>query len=504
MLEAYRQAAAEREALGVPPLPLDADQTAALCELLQAPPVGEEATLLHLLRDRVPPGVDQAAYVKATFLSAIAHGETTSPLIMPVEAVELLGTMIGGYNVAALIDLLKSADVAIATAAVAALSKTLLVYDAYNDVVALAETNAYAQQVLESWAKAEWFTSKPTLPEAITVTIFKVPGETNTDDLSPATHATTRPDIPLHAQAMLETRLPGSLETIPVLKEKGYPLAYVGDVVGTGSSRKSAINSVLWHIGEDIPFVPNKRSGGIILGGKIAPIFFNTAEDSGALPIECDVSALDTGMVVTIYPYEGVIKDEAGTVLSTFSLKPDTILDEVRAGGRIPLLIGRSLTDKVRSQLGLPVSDVFVRPQPPADTGKGFTLAQKMVGRACGLPGVRPGTSCEPIMTTVGSQDTTGPMTRDEMKELACLGFSADLVMQSFCHTAAYPKPVDIKTHKTLPDFIAQRGGVALKPGDGIIHSWLNRMLLPDTVGTGGDSHTRFPLGISFPLVPVW
>ncbi|WP_338462986.1 bifunctional aconitate hydratase 2/2-methylisocitrate dehydratase [Synechococcus elongatus IITB7] len=499
MLEAYRQAAAEREALGVPPLPLDADQTAALCELLQAPPAGEEATLLHLLRDRVPPGVDQAAYVKATFLSAIAHGETTSPLITPVEAVELLGTMIGGYNVAALIDLLKSADTAIATAAVAALSKTLLVYDAYNDVVALAEANAYAKQVLESWANAEWFTSKPTLPEAITVTIFKVPGETNTDDLSPATHATTRPDIPLHAQAMLETRLPGSLETIPVLKEKGYPLAYVGDVVGTGSSRKSAINSVLWHIGEDIPFVPNKRSGGIILGGKIAPIFFNTAEDSGALPIECDVSALDTGMVVTIYPYEGVIKDEAGTVLSTFSFKPDTILDEVRAGGRIPLLIGRSLTDKVRSQLGLPVSDVFVRPQPPADTGKGYTLAQKMVGRACGLPGVRPGTSCEPIMTTVGSQDTTGPMTRDEMKELACLGFSADLVMQSFCHTAAYPKPVDIKTHKTLPDFIAQRGGVALKPGDGIIHSWLNRMLLPDTVGTGGDSHTRFPLGISFP-----
>jgi aconitate hydratase 2 / 2-methylisocitrate dehydratase len=497
MLEQYRQHVAERAAFGIPPLPLSAEQASALCELLKNPPAGEEAALLEMLSDRIPPGVDQAAYVKAGFLTAIAKGEITSPLLTPTSATELLGTMMGGYNVQALIDLLQ-VD-AVAPIAVAALSKTLLVYDAFHDVQELAETNAYAQQVIDSWAAAEWFTMRPKLAEAITVSVFKVPGETNTDDLSPATHATTRPDIPLHALAMLETRQPGSLETIAELKKKGYPVAYVGDVVGTGSSRKSAINSVLWHIGDDIPHVPNKRSGGFILGGNIAPIFFNTAEDSGSLPIECDVSSLETGMVITIHPYKGEITREDGTVISTFTLKPDTILDEVQAGGRIPLLIGRTLTDKIRAALNLEPSPEFRRPHQPNHTGKGFTLAQKMVGKACGLPGVRPGTSCEPLMTTVGSQDTTGPMTRDELKELACLGFSADLVMQSFCHTAAYPKPVDLITHHDLPDFINSRGGVSLRPGDGIIHSWLNRMLLPDTVGTGGDSHTRFPLGISFP-----
>ncbi len=499
MLESYRQHVAERAALGIPPLPLSAEQTSALCELLKQPPAGEAGFLLELLRDRIPPGVDQAAYVKAGFLTAIAKGEATSPLISPKEATELLGTMMGGYNVHSLIDLL-NADDAIAATAAAALGKTLLVYDAFHDVQELADSgNAYAKQVMTAWANADWFTSRPSLPEAITVTVFKVPGETNTDDLSPAPHATTRPDIPLHALVMLETRQPGSLQTIAELKQKGHPVAYVGDVVGTGSSRKSAINSVLWHIGQDIPFVPNKRSGGYILGGKIAPIFFNTAEDSGALPIECDVTRMETGDVITIYPYKGEIVNQQGEVIATFALKPDTILDEVRAGGRIPLLIGRTLTDKTCAVLGLSPSPAFVRPKQPTDTGKGFTLAQKMVGKACGVPGVRPGTSCEPHMTTVGSQDTTGPMTRDELKELACLGFSADLVMQSFCHTAAYPKPVDIKTHHSLPDFMTSRGGVSLRPGDGIIHSWLNRMLLPDTVGTGGDSHTRFPLGISFP-----
>jgi aconitate hydratase 2/2-methylisocitrate dehydratase len=497
MLEQYRQHVAERSALGIPPLPLSAEQASELCELLKHPPAGEEAALMEMLSDRIPPGVDQAAYVKAGFLTAIAKSEITSPLLTPAFATELLGTMMGGYNVHALIDLLQVE--AVAPIAVAALSKTLLVYDAFHDVQELAVTNAYAQQVIDSWAAAEWFTTRPKLAEAITVTVFKVPGETNTDDLSPATHATTRPDIPLHALAMLEMRQPGSLETIAQLKKKGHPVAYVGDVVGTGSSRKSAINSVLWHIGDDIPHVPNKRSGGFILGGNIAPIFFNTAEDSGSLPIECDVSRLETGMVITIHPYKGEITGEDSTVISTFTLKPDTILDEVQAGGRIPLLIGRTLTDKIRAALNLEPSPEFRRPHLPNNTGKGFTLAQKMVGKACGLPGVRPGTSCEPLMTTVGSQDTTGPMTRDELKELACLGFSADLVMQSFCHTAAYPKPVDLITHHDLPDFINSRGGVSLRPGDGIIHSWLNRMLLPDTVGTGGDSHTRFPLGISFP-----
>ena len=499
-LPSYRAAAAEREALGVPALPLSAAQASELTELLSAPPAGEEAFLLHLLSERIPPGVDEAAYVKAGWLAAVAQGTTTSPLVNPVAAVKLLATMIGGYNVSALIELLSNSDLAIATAAAEGLSTTLLVYDAYNDVLELAAGNAYGQQVIDSWTAAEWFTAKAELPAEITVTVFKVEGETNTDDLSPATHATTRPDIPLHAMAMLETRMPGGLELISQLKAKGHPVAYVGDVVGTGSSRKSAINSVLWHTGSDIPHVPNKRGGGVILGGKIAPIFFNTAEDSGALPIECDVTALNSGDVITIRPYAGTIERACGgEIVAHFELKPSTITDEVRAGGRIPLLIGRSLTDKLRAQLELPASELFIRPVAPADTGKGYTLAQKMVGKACGLAGVRPGSSCEPLMTTVGSQDTTGPMTRDEMKELACLGFSADLVMQSFCHTAAYPKPVDLKTHAELPDFMASRGGVALRPGDGIIHSWLNRMLLPDTVGTGGDSHTRFPLGISFP-----
>ena len=498
-LDEYHKHTEARAKLGIPPLPLNAEETSALCELLKNPPEELKAELMSLLRDRVPPGVDEAAYVKAGFLTAIAKGEVISSVISEQGAVSLLGTMMGGYNVQSLISLLKSRDESVAAIAVSALSKTLLVFDVFNEVLELSETNPYAKQVVDAWANGAWFINKPKVAKEITVTVFKVPGETNTDDLSPAPHATTRPDIPLHALVMLESKMPEGIALIAQLKEKGHPVAYVGDVVGTGSSRKSAINSVLWHIGNDIPSVPNKRSGGYILGGKIAPIFFNTAEDSGALPIECDVSQMNTGDVITIYPYEGKITNAAGETISTFTLKPDTILDEVRAGGRIPLLIGRGLTDKTRHALGLAPSTLFVRPQIPTDTGKGFTLAQKMVGQACGLPGVRPGTSCDPIMTTVGSQDTTGPMTRDELKELACLGFNADFTLQSFCHTAAYPKPVDIKTHHALPDFFSTRGGVALRPGDGIIHSWLNRMLLPDTVGTGGDSHTRFPLGISFP-----
>ena len=500
MLAAYRQAAVERRALGIPPLPLTAEQTHELTKLLQHPPTGEGECLVHLVSERIPPGVDEAAYVKASWLRAVADGTTHSPLVSPPEAIALLGTMVGGYNVTALLELLKSSDTTVAGCAAQALGGIVLVYDAYNEVFELAARNPHAQQVVDDWAAARWFVRRPPLAEQLMVTVFKVDGETNTDDLSPATHATTRPDIPLHALAMLEARAPDGLQTIAELKGKGIPVAYVGDVVGTGSSRKSAINSLLWHIGNDIPHVPNKRTGGVVIGGKIAPIFFNTAEDSGALPLEADVSALKTGDVIVIRPYDGTITNaETGLEVSQFTLKPGTIVDEVQAGGRIPLMIGRALTDKVRQQLGLSPSTVFVRPGQPADDNSGFTQAQKIVGRACGLPGVRPFTSCEPVITTVGSQDTTGPMTRDELRELACLGFSADLVMQSFCHTAAYPKPVDLQTQKELPDFFAQRGGVALRPGDGIIHSWLNRMLLPDTVGTGGDSHTRFPLGISFP-----
>lgn len=501
MLESYHKHAEKRAKLGIPPLPLTAEQTSQLCKLLKNPPEELREELLMLLRDRIPPGVDEAAYVKAGFLTGVAKGEIICPIISRQGAVDLLGTMMGGYNIQSLVDLLKSPDSNLASAAVTALSQTILVFDAFNEVLKLSETNSYAKQVIDAWSNASWFIKKPKIPEAIIVTVFKVSGETNTDDLSPALYATTRPDIPLHALTMLESLIPEGIETIARLKKQGYPVAYVGDVVGTGSSRKSAINSVLWHIGNDIPFVPNKRAGGYIIGGKISPIFFNTAEDSGAFPIECDVSKMETGDVIIIHPYKGKITNEAEKIIATFIPKPETILDEVRVGGRIPLLIGRALTDKTRQALGLEPSPVFVRPIPPSSIGKmgGFTLAQKMVGKACGLPGVRPGSSCEPMMTTVGSQDTTGPMTRDELKELACLGFNADLTLQSFCHTAAYPKPVDVKTHKELPDFFSTRGGVALHPGDGIIHSWLNRMLLPDTVGTGGDSHTRFPLGISFP-----
>ncbi len=508
MLEAYRQHVAERAKLGIPPLPLNAAQVAELVDLLKNPPAGEEAFLLELITDRVPPGVDEAAYVKAAFLAALAKGEAESPLIDRRRAVELLGTMMGGYNIQPLIDLLDDPD--LGELAAEQLKFTLLIFDAFHDVDEKAKAgNENARAVMQSWADAEWFLRKPEVPEAITLTVFKVPGETNTDDLSPAQDAWSRPDIPLHALAMLKNERPGitpdrpgeigPISTLEALKEKGHPLAYVGDVVGTGSSRKSATNSVLWHMGQDIPFVPNKRQGGVVLGGKIAPIFFNTLEDSGALPIECPVDALNTGDVITLRPHEGRILDESGEVIGEFTLKTAVILDEVRAGGRIPLIIGRSLTDRARENLGLGHSEVFRRPADPEDSGKGFTLAQKMVGKACGVPGVRPGQYCEPRMTTVGSQDTTGPMTRDELKELACLGFSADLVMQSFCHTAAYPKPVDIETQHSLPDFIQTRGGVSLRPGDGVIHSWMNRMLLPDTVGTGGDSHTRFPIGISFP-----
>jgi len=487
---------------------LSADQVNGLVELLKNPPGGEEDALMDLLINRVPPGVDDAAYVKAAFLAAVAKGEASSPLVNKEKAVELLGTMLGGYNIQPMIDLLDDAD--LGGLAAEQLKYTLLMFDAFHDVNEKAKAgNANAKAVVESWANAEWFTRKADVPAEIKLTVFKVTGETNTDDLSPAQDAWSRPDIPVHALAMLkmeregivpdDSGKTGPINLIEELKGKGNPLVYVGDVVGTGSSRKSATNSVLWHMGDDIPFVPNKRSGGVVLGGKIAPIFFNTVEDSGALPIECPVEQMNMGDVITVKPYEGVVTNEAGEVISEFSLKTDVILDEVKAGGRIPLIIGRSLTEKAREALGLDATDTFRRPVDPADTGKGFTLAQKMVGKACGVEAIRPGTYCEPRMGTVGSQDTTGPMTRDELKELACLGFSADLVMQSFCHTAAYPKPVDINTQHTLPEFIQNRGGVSLRPGDGVIHSWLNRMLLPDQVGTGGDSHTRFPLGISFP-----
>ncbi len=498
MLEAYRKHVEERAAEGIPPLPLTADQVTDLVALMLAPPAGEEAFLLDLLTDRVPPGVDNASKVKAEFLAGVTSGSVACPLIDRQRATELLGTMLGGYNVQPLVDMLD--DEAVAETAATALKKTLLVFDGFDGVADKAKAgNAAAQSVLQSWADAEWFTSRDPVAEQITITVFKIPGETNTDDLSPAGDAWSRPDIPLHAKAMLKASMPDGLARIEELKGKGHPVSYVGDVVGTGSSRKSATNSVLWLMGDDIPFVPNKRQGGVVLGGKIAPIFFNTVEDSGALPIECDVDSLEMGDVVTVHPYAGKITNEAGETVSTFELKTQALLDEVQAGGRIPLIIGRTLTGRAREALGLPVSEAFRQPEQPADSGKGYSLAQKMVGRACGVEGIRPGAYCEPKMTTVGSQDTTGPMTRDELKELACLGFSADLVMQSFCHTAAYPKPVDVTTHKTLPEFIQERGGVALRPGDGIIHSWLNRMLLPDTVGTGGDSHTRFPLGISFP-----
>ncbi|NYZ63360.1 bifunctional aconitate hydratase 2/2-methylisocitrate dehydratase [Luteimonas deserti] len=512
MLEAYRHHVAERAALGIPPLPLDARQTADVIELLKNPPAGEAEFLLDLLTHRVPAGVDDAAKVKASYLAAIAFGTESNPLISRARATELLGTMLGGYNVQPLVDLLDDADVG--AIAAEGLKHTLLVFDAFHDVEAKSRAgNAHARAVIQSWADAEWFTSKPEVPASMTLTVFKVPGETNTDDLSPAPDATTRPDIPLHALAMLKNAREGApfvpeedgkrgpIQAIRDLKDKGHLVAYVGDVVGTGSSRKSATNSVLWWTGEDIPFIPNKRFGGVCLGSKIAPIFYNTMEDAGALPIELDVSQMEQGDVIELRPYDGkALKN--GTVIAEFQVKSDVLFDEVRAGGRIPLIVGRGLTAKARESLGLPTLDLFRLPQVPADTGKGFSLAQKMVGRAIGLPegqGVRPGTYCEPKMTSVGSQDTTGPMTRDELKDLACLGFSADLVMQSFCHTAAYPKPVDVKTHHTLPEFISTRGGISLRPGDGVIHSWLNRMLLPDTVGTGGDSHTRFPVGISFP-----
>ena len=495
MKEAYLKHCDERKLENLPPLALDAKQTKSVVEsLLEG---NDDDFYLDLLTHRVPPGVDEAAYVKAGFLTSVAKGEETCNAISKKHATFLLGTMLGGYSIASLIDLLDDEETA--EAACEALSHTILIYEAHQQILEKSSSNPYAKKIVDSWASAEWFTSKEPLPESIKVTVFRVDGETNTDDLSPATEAWSRPDIPLHAKAMLIKKMDNPLEKIAELKEKGLPLAYVGDVVGTGSSRKSAINSVLWHMGEPIDYIPNKNSGGIVLGGKIAPIFFNTAEDSGALPIQCEVSGLQMGDEITIYPYDGVIKNSSGETVSKFDLAPSTMPDEVRAGGRIPLIIGRGLTDKTRTELGLEVSDVFLRPVDPKNSELGFTLAQKIVGKACGVKGIRPGTYCEPRMSTVGSQDTTGAMTRDELKELACLGFSADLVMQSFCHTAAYPKPIDLELQHTLPDFMHSRGGVSLKPGDGIIHSWLNRMLLPDSVGTGGDSHTRFPIGISFP-----
>ncbi|HPG60857.1 MAG TPA: bifunctional aconitate hydratase 2/2-methylisocitrate dehydratase [Casimicrobium sp.] len=510
MLEAYRQHVAERAAVGIPPLPLNAKQTEQLVELIKNPPKGEEALLVDLITNRIPAGVDAAAKVKASYLAAVAHGTEKTPLISRERATELLGTMLGGYNISPMVDLLD--DAVVGKLAADGLKKTLLMFDQFHDVKDKADKgNANAKAVIQSWADAEWFTSRPEVPKSITISVFKVTGETNTDDLSPAPDAWSRPDIPLHAMAMLKNKRDGitpeedgkrgPIKFINDLRAKGNLVAYVGDVVGTGSSRKSATNSVLWFTGEDIPFIPNKRFGGVCLGNKIAPIFYNTMEDAGALPIELDVAQMNMGDVVELRPYDGkALKD--GKVIAEFKVKSDVLFDEVRAGGRIPLIVGRSLTGKAREALGLAPSTLFRLPDVPKDTGKGYSLAQKMVGRACGLPegkGMRPGTYCEPKMTSVGSQDTTGPMTRDELKDLACLGFSSDLVMQSFCHTAAYPKPVDVKMHHELPDFISTRGGVALRPGDGIIHSWLNRMLLPDTVGTGGDSHTRFPIGISFP-----
>ena len=500
MLESYKTHVEERAKQNIPPLPLDADQTSQLVELLKSEHT-ESELLLYLFKERTPAGVDQAAYVKAAFLADITVGNASSPYINKVTAVELLGTMLGGYNIQPLIKCLK--DDELASAAVNTLSKTLLIFDAFNEVFELSKTNTYAKEVIDNWANAKWFTDKPDLPEKIKLTVFKVSGEINTDDLSPAPDAWSRPDIPLHALAMFKmprSGLSDPLETIDKLKEKGNPLVFVGDVVGTGSSRKSATNSVLWHMGDEIPCIPNKKEGGFCFGGKIAPIFFNTLEDSGAFPIEMDVSKMIMGQEIILEPFNGkVIDANTSEILSEFTLKTDVILDEVRANGRIPLIIGRQLTDKSREALDLETTDIFRRPDAKDKSSKGFTLAQKMVGKACGVDGVRPGTYCEPRMSTVGSQDTTGPMTRDELKELACLGFSADLVMQSFCHTAAYPKPVDIETQHNLPDFIMNRGGVSLRPGDGIIHSWMNRMLLPDSVGTGGDSHTRFPIGISFP-----
>lgn len=500
MLKAYQTHVQERAALQLPPLPLNAEQVAQVVELLKNPAADQADTLLDLITNRTPAGVDQAAYVKAAFLSDIANGVAKSPLINPAHAVQLLSTMLGGYNVQALVSLL---DTPMAEAAVAALNKTILMFDAFHDVAEKMQAgNPHAKKLITSWANAEWFTQAPALAEEIKLVVFKVDGETNTDDLSPAQDAWSRPDIPLHAKAMLINKMPEGLNTIANLQKKGLPLAYVGDVVGTGSSRKSAINSLQWFMGNDIPNIPNKRTGGVILGNKIAPIFFNTAEDSGALPIQCDVSKMATGDVITLQPYAGKVLNEAGQEIASFDLSPVTLPDEVRAGGRIALIIGRGLTTNARAALGLPATTQFITAVVPKDSGKGYTLAQKMVGRACGLPegqGVRPGAYCEPKATTVGSQDTTGGMTRDELKELACLGFSADLVMQSFCHTAAYPKPVDIKLQHSLPEFMSSRGGVSLRPGDGVIHSWLNRMVLPDTVGTGGDSHTRFPIGISFP-----
>ena len=499
MLKEYRKHEQERRAQGIPALALNAEQVADLVELIKEPPVGEEDFILDIFSNKVPAGVDQAAYVKAAFLADVANGKVSTSLITCESATKLLGTMLGGYNVQPLISLLNNEEVG--DSAVEALSNTLLIFDSLHDVLELSKTNERAKKVISSWAEAEWFLNKPAVPEHITAMVLKVDGEINTDDLSPGPEAWSRPDIPLHALTILKnTDFEDPIGTINKLEESNNPVAFVGDVVGTGSSRKSATNSLLWHIGDDIPYIPNKRTGGICLGGKIAPIFFNTLEDSGTLVLECDVTKMELGDSINIYPHEGrICSSNSGKELSSFDLKNPTLLDEVRAGGRIPLIIGRSLTDRTREALSEKSSTVFVRPESQKKSDKGYTLAQKMVGRACGVEGIRPGTYCEPRLSTVGSQDTTGPMTRDELKELACLGFSADLVMQSFCHTVAYPKPSDIETHHTLPDFIQTRGGVALKPGDGIIHSWMNRMLLPDMVGTGGDSHTRFPLGISFP-----